>query len=191
MGRASKVRSIRKIVMYSTLFLFILVGVTGIYLAMNQKYDEGLWNMSTSLQIITENLTLNQYKKAIDVETLSKSLHIPASAQQDIDTENDSLDVDTLDLIDPNNSNQNIQIIEENDRDLPSDIVSDEYEYIQALTSNIVNAEISNGHIPSSWQDLNNQQFCSIHTESPQEKLLKTIYELQFERSCKISILFG
>ena len=42
--------------------------------------------------------------------------------------------------------------------------------------------------IPQSWEDLNNQQFCSIHKfDKKHQKLLRTIYDLQFTRSCNIN----
>ena len=187
-----RVRSIRKTIMYTTLVLFIFIVVIGIYLVINDQYDEGIWNVSNKIQLITQNVTLNEYKLPIDIQTLSQKLNLPTTIDTQTTTES-PLNIDTLELIPSNNSIHHENLTQNLDKEkdiinIPTQSTPTHLSYTQQLTKHILNAEATNGHIPHSWEDLNNQQFCSIHKSDPKhQKFLETIYDLQFTRSCNIN----
>lgn len=53
----------------------------------------------------------------------------------------------------------------------------------QSTTTTNANIRI-NKNIPSSWIELNNQQFCSIHPNTNQQSVIERIHSLQFTQNC-------
>ena len=94
-----RVRSLRKTIMYTTLVLFIFIAVIGIYLVIHDEYDEGIWNVSNNIQLITQNITLNQYKLPMDIQTLSQRLGLPTTIDTQTTTKS-PLNIHTLEHMD-------------------------------------------------------------------------------------------
>ena len=235
-------KSTRKVLMYTTLALFIFIGVIMVYLVVTDQYDDTtmLWNLD-SLQLITTNVS-KQYKSPPHIPNLQENLQIDETPPIET-SQNDKYNTTTTQQAQPitskppqvpTNENETILANPSNPANntkatqyissLPQPIESNpkpenqtnqphitqpqstQLHQNQSASLNttknpnpidiqatippkttLITVPSPNDHFPPSWEEMNDQQFCSIQNDTRHKYLMQVMYNQQFTRSCNIS----